>query len=393
MIIMDGEYHKKQDYSKFRPNGYPVRHRRKVPFEPSLSLDIRYRIIIRRIRELDRELDGFILSSSDYLDLISEAFSDNIHWTTRIEGNDLSLDEVRRLTTRFTNGEPIETRNGPVQEIVNHLYSLFAKKEFGLPWNISNLENTHRTLMDGVREGIVPGKIRDFDVSVIEHDGTEYFIACPSAGIRAELESLLDWLNTSPYDELITAIIFFHEFESIHPFGDGNGRTGRTLFQILLQELGLKKCKLCKFEKEMLSDSSTYYDLMAYTDSTGIYSQLVMYVAESLLEAYEKAVDTFGARDLLKGMDENSRLIVQRAKNTKSFTFNDAVRWIPGLGVQSLRLYLAKLTEMGILEKRGRTKGLRYSFKDPLRELRYSLNAKESDTEIIDRTDVVSKSH
>ena len=215
--------------------------------------------------------------------------------------------------------------------------------------------------MDGVREGIVPGKIRDFDVSAIGHDGTEYFIACPSAGIRAELESLLDWLNTSPYDELITATIFFHEFESIHPFEDGNGRTGRTLFRILLQELGLKNCKLCKFEKEMLSDSSTYYDLMAYTDSTGIYSQLVMYVAESLLEAYEKAVDTFGARDLLKGMDENSRLIVQRAKNTKSFTFNDAIRWIPGLGVQSLRLYLDKLTEMGILEKRGRTKGLRYS--------------------------------
>ncbi len=387
MIIMDGEYHKKQDYSRFRPIGYPVRHRRKVPFEPSLSLDIRYRGIIRRIRELDRELDGFVLSATDYLDLISETFSDNIHWTTRIEGNDLSLDEVRRLTTRFTSRERIETRNGPSQEILNHLYSLFAKKEFGLPWNISNLENTHRMLMEGVHDDIVPGKIRDSDVSVIGHDGTEYFIACPPAGIKAELESLLDWLNTSPYDELITATVFFHEFESIHPFRDGNGSTGRTLFQILLQELGLKNCKLCKFEKEMLSDSSTYYNLMAYTDSAGIYSQLVMYVAESLLEAYEKAVDTFGTRDLLKGMDENSRLIVQRARNTKSFTFNDAVQWIPGLGVQSLRMYLDRLTEMGILEKRGRTKGLRYSFNDPLRELRYSLSAKESGTEMIDRSD------
>ena len=85
-------------------------------------------------------------------------------------------------------------------------------------------------------------------------------------------------------------------------------------------------------------------------------------------------------------MDENSRLIVQRARNTKSFTFNDAVQWIPGLGVQSLRMYLDRLTEMGILEKRGRTKGLRYSFNDPLRELRYSLIAKESGTDMIDHS-------
>ena len=74
-------YHKKGDYSKFKPVGYPVRHRRKIPFYPMLSLGIDYREIVMRIRELDRTLGGFVLSSTDYLELINDAFSDNIHWT------------------------------------------------------------------------------------------------------------------------------------------------------------------------------------------------------------------------------------------------------------------------------------------------------------------------
>ena len=374
---MVGYYNKRLDYSKFKPLGYPVRHRRKIPFNPTLSLGTDYRRILGRIRELDRTLDGFVLGSDDYLELVIDAFSDNIHWSTRIEGNDLSLEEVRRLTTRFTKGEYIETNNGPTQEILNHLYSFFAKEEFALPWGTDHLMTVHHLLMKDVSKDLVPGKTRDEEVSVIGNDGTEYFIACPPGSIGIELESLVEWLNGSPYDELITATIFFHEFESIHPFKDGNGRTGRTIFQILLQELGLKNCKLCKFEKEMLNDTSTYYDLLAYTDSTGSYSQLVMYVAESLLTAYEKAVDTFRERDRLCNMDENTRSIVRKAKGLDSFTFNEAAQWIPGMGPQSLRMCIDGLVDIDIIQKTGRTKGLRYSFKDPLFALRNSIESEK----------------
>jgi len=47
-----------------------------------------------------------------------------------------------------------------------------------------------------------------------------------------------------------------------------------------------------------------------------------------------------------------------------------AMTWIPGIGAQTLRKKLDALVDMDILEKRGRTKMMRYSFKDPLRELR-----------------------
>ena len=225
-------------------------------------------------------------------------------------------------------------------------------------------------LMKDVNEGIVPGRIREENVSVVGSDGTEYFRACPPGSIAEELGSLVEWLNGSPYDEIITATIFFHEFESIHPFRDGNGRTGRLLFQILLKELGLKNCILCKYEKEILGDPSVYYDLLAYTDSTGVYSQLVMYIAESLLTAYEKTVELFSERDRLPAMDDRERTIVRNAKAARSFTIIEASQWTPDIGQQTLRDCIDGLVEIDVIQKTGRTKGLRYSFKDPFFDVR-----------------------
>ncbi len=367
IMIMD---YQKSDYSKFKPVAYPVRHRRKVPFEPKLSLPLDYRGMLARIRELDRELDRFVLSDRDFTDLVNDAYSDNIHWSVKIEGNDLPLEEVRRLTTRFSEGHIEERNPGPRQEIINHLYSFFAKETLGLPWTEDTVRQVHSMLMKGVSEEVVPGEIRTMEVSVVGRDGTEYFVACPAANIEAELVSLVEWLNGSPFDEIVTATIFFHEFESIHPFKDGNGRTGRTLFQILLQELGLRNCKYCKFEKEMLSDSETYYDLLAFSDATGVYTQLVMYVTESLLSAYQKAVMDFGEKDQIHDLDENSKTIVSKARLVESFTIKDACSWITGLGDQSIRSRMDALVERGILEKTGATRGLRYRFRDPFRNLR-----------------------
>lgn len=373
LSIMSEDYHNKSDYSRFKPIGYPVRHKRKVPFQPMIALPLTYRKIIKEIRKMDATLDSFVLGSDDYLELVKDAYADNIHWTTKIEGSQLSLEEVKKITNRYTSGETMEVNTGPVQEILNHLYSFFAKNAMSLPWDLDTVKSTHSILMKGVNKDVVPGKIRDEEVSVIGSDGTEFFITCPPKNIEEELDYLIDWLNNSPFDEIVTATLFFHEFESIHPFRDGNGRTGRTLFQILLQELGLKNCKLCKFEEEMLSDSATYYDLLAYTDSTGIYSQLVMYVAESLEKAYREAVTVFAAKDRISDLDENARTIVKTAKVKGTFTFNEATTWIPGLGSQTLRKIMNNLVDMDLIEKNGNTKGMTYSFKDPLRDLRIKL--------------------
>ena len=278
---MASDYREKLDYSRYKVDGYPVRHKEKVPFYPMLSLSQDVRRMMREIREMDRSLDDLILSGADYEELVLDAYASNIHWSTKIEGNRLTMDEVRELTRRYSNGEMKESPKGPVQEILNHLGSMFSQGLFKQPWTMETVVDVHRILMKGVGQ-TEPGRIREVEVSVTDADGFEYFIPCPAINVTRELCSLVDWANNSPFGEIVTATLFFHEFESIHPFEDGNGRTGRVLFQMLLRELGLKNCELCKFEESLLSDQETYYNLLAYTDKTGNYTPLVTYVTESL---------------------------------------------------------------------------------------------------------------
>ena len=362
------DYHKKKDYSRYRPTGYPVRHRRKVPFYPMLSLSMDVRGQIRAIRRMDEQLSGFLLSEKDYLDFVKDAYASNVHWSTKIEGNKLTIDEVRELTTRYTRGEVRESPNGPVQEIIHHLRLMISDDLFGLPWSTDTVRDVHRMLMSGVGQ-TTPGETRGGEVSVVGKDDFEYFIAAPASAVEEELESLVDWVNSSPFDEVVTSALFFHEFESIHPFDDGNGRTGRTMFQILMQELGLRNCSLCKFEEELLSDSRTYYELLAYTDQTQNYTPFVEYVTESLFVAYQRAVEEFSSKDRLRGMEENTRLLAMRAKEHKQFSFHEAVSWLD-LGESSVRSKLDDLVDMGILGKEGKTRAMRYVFSDPFADLR-----------------------
>lgn len=177
----------------------------------------------------------------------------------------------------------------------------------------------------------------------------------------------------SPFDEVATVSVFFHEFESIHPFEDGNGCTGRAPLHICLQESRLRNCMLCLIEEELVGDTGMYYDLLTYTDSTHNYGPFVNHVAESLLTAYQKAVDEFGSRDRLAGFDENTKHLAQLAGEREEFTLVEASTWVLVTG-QSVRSKLEELVSAGILAKTGRTRGMRYIFNDPFRDLRNGID-------------------
>lgn len=308
-----------------------------------------------------------MLSEKDYMTLVTEAYASNIHWSTKIEGNRMTMEEVRELTRKYTSGEARESPMGPVREILNHLDSMFSDSLFRMPWSVETVKRVHFILMKGVGQ-TEPGRIRDVDVSVTDPSGFEYFIACPHGKVEVELERLVDWVNCSHLDEFATATAFFHEFESIHPFEDGNGRTGRVLFQTILRELGLRNCGLCKFEEKLLSDTGTYYDLLAYTDRIANYTPLIHYVIESLREAYKEAVDTLSEKRPSPRLEENTRKLAMMAKKN-SFGFQEACGWNP-LGEASVRSKLNTLVNLGILGKEGRTRSMRYVFRDPFRDLR-----------------------
>ena len=103
-----------RNYDSFRADGYPVRHRKKDLTRIEVRIDLEYKEKILDIRDMDAQLGNFILGSDDYRDLVSEAHAVNVHWSTRLEGNPLSLEEVRKSSRRMMVSEAVITKDpGP----------------------------------------------------------------------------------------------------------------------------------------------------------------------------------------------------------------------------------------------------------------------------------------
>jgi Fic family protein len=369
--------------------GYPVSHKRKVPFMPSLEVPPNYFQRTRRIKELDFELDRFILTAEDYQNIVVEAYSSNVHWSTKIEGNPLSEDEVRRITRNTFIHGPKEKPSGPRQEIINHLTHLLFPEGFKLPWTHSHIQAVHDYLLEGTGAKFTSFAYRTSRASVYDTKGMEVLKPCPPEHISEEMSSLLDWVNgpAIALDSIVRATVFFHEFESIHPFDDGNGRTGRSLFHLLLQDSDLPNSNLCKIESHLLSDSETYYQILAYTDESGSYEELIDLVSAAILSSYEDAQKALLEKDLLSSdLDEVTRRLLKRAKRLDDwFSIHDAVEWVSKVGSYTVNKKLNHLTEIGALQMRGNTQSRRYKFLNPLEDFRAAIT-KERDKNLPDTT-------
>jgi len=362
---MINEYDKLLDY---HPKYTPVKHKKKVPFNPNIVVTSEFKNRIQRIRELDFELDRFVLTEQDYAELVLDAYSTNIHWSTKIEGNPLSQAEVKRVTRKTLLGGNVEYDAGPIQEIVNHLYVFLDKELMKEEWSKDYICIMHELLLQRTN---TKAKLAAYRIgeSAVEEKGETVFCTCPSNQIDEEMQSLIEWvIRKGPaFDPIVTAALFFHEFESIHPFEDGNGRLGRTLFHIYLVTHGLRKSNLCKIDYELLSNLKLYYNILAYTDESQDYTPLIELFSIAVLNSYERAFSSLSEKNLLSSsLDESSKRIIIKAKHIGGwFTLKEAVTWVDGIGEQPVRGRLKHLVELGVLETQGKTKGLKFRFKIP----------------------------
>lgn len=347
----------------------PVRHKRKVPFEPTIRSPPKLKERMQEILRLDQELERHVLRPADYFELVTEAYASNFHYSTKLEGNPLSLNEVKRITRNSLRGKKQKIDSGHRQEILNHLMIAVAPDAWHLPWSVGEIKEIHKVLLDGVDDDARPGLFRDFRSAIEDEDGDASFITAPPEHIEEELNALVSWVNerSSVLHPVVGGAILFHEFESIHPFADGNGRTGRVLFHGYLSEHGLPNANLCMIEREVTADPELYYRVLAWTDSTASYTELIDYFADAILISYRKAVRRFAEKDLLSsGMDETAKRIVVQAKRHKDwFKIEDASKWVDGRAEDTIRRHMNALVKDNVLETEGATKSKRYRYPPP----------------------------
>jgi len=151
------------------------------------------------------------------------------HNTTSIEGNTINLAEARNL---------LDNGRTPKNKTLREIYDLQNTEKVFKEIIKNNKEITndfiieiHKKLVDNIDKRI---GYRRGDVRVIRAN----FKATPAPYVKTDMNLLLKWFkeNKNKLHTIVLAIIFHHKFEKIHPFMDGNGRTGRILINHILMK-------------------------------------------------------------------------------------------------------------------------------------------------------------
>lgn len=202
----------------------------------------------------------------------------SIHSSLAIENNTLSIEQV----TDVINGKRVFAPQKDIEEVHN-AFNAYEKLSEINPYNIEDLLKVHGIMMNGlVKEA---GHLRSGQVGVYNQDGKVIHLAPPAEFVPKQLEQLFDWVKTSSANMLIKSSVFHYEFEFIHPFNDGNGRTGR-LWQTALLASWKPIFAWIPIESIIKDNQEDYYNAITLSTSQGKSNIFI----EFMLDVINKAI-------------------------------------------------------------------------------------------------------
>ena len=302
--------------------------------------------------------------------------------SSQIEGTQCTLDDI--LDPRRE-----ENTNQNVSDVVNYIRATeYAIKRLGsLPLCNRLIKETHAVLMDGVRgQDKDPGEFR-YSQNWIGGQGSTIknarYIPPNPEDMQTAMSDLEKYINSeSNTDPLIQASLIHYQFETIHPFLDGNGRVGRLLNTLFLMEKGVLSTPALYISYYLKMNRIEYYDRMTEVRRTGDYEQWVTFFLQAFAESATDAIQTI---DKLTALHDKSMLLLngvssrQRPNLLKVFAYLEANPIIDiqktatalTLSYNTVAKAVALLQEKGILKQTDKAgKAKIYSYDEYLTILR-----------------------
>ncbi len=202
----------------------------------------------------------------------------SIHSSLAIENNTLSIEQV----TDVINGKRVLAPQKDIKEVHN-AFNAYEKLSEINPYSIDDLLKIHGIMMNGlVKEA---GSLRSGQVGVYNQDGKVVHLAPPADFVPQQLGQLFDWVKNSNANMLIKSSVLHYEFEFIHPFNDGNGRTGR-LWQTALLASWKPIFAWIPIESIIKDNQEDYYNAITLSTSQGKSNIFI----EFMLDVINKAI-------------------------------------------------------------------------------------------------------
>ena len=212
--------------------------------------------------------------------------------SSQIEGTQCTLDDIF---------DPLieENTNQNVSDVVNYIKATeYALDRLNtLPLCNRLIKEAHRILMEGVRgQEKSPGEFRYSQNWIGGQNSnikTARYIPPNVLDMQEAMSDLEKYINSDDsLDPLIQAALIHYQFETIHPFLDGNGRIGRLLITLFLIEKKVISCPALYISYFLKMNRIEYYDRMSQVRKTGDYEQWVLFFLQALADSSSDAIDT-----------------------------------------------------------------------------------------------------
>ena len=211
-----------------------------------------------------------------------------IHSSLMIEGNTLS----REAVTAILDGKRVLGPADQILEVTNarRAYQLMDDLD---PLSPDDLLRAHGVMMRGLISDA--GRYRSGDAGVVE--GSRLIHACtPARYVPEVMSGLFGWMASTDLHPLLVSCVFHYEFEFIHPFSDGNGRTGRLWHTLLLSRWRPALAWL-PVESVIRDRQESYYGAIARSNAQGSGEAFVTFMLTVIRDALTPYATTPSIRD------------------------------------------------------------------------------------------------
>lgn len=284
----------------------------------------------------------------------------NAHSSTAIEGNPLTLEQVRAVEE----GRELAAVHSRAQrEVLNYFAALRHIEKYVIKKHINHEDifRLHKIIAAKVMDQGEAGRYRTMRVRVGK------YLPPPPEDVSGLMFELLNWWNTASLalSPVLSSAILHYRFETIHPFADGNGRTGRALALWDLYRRGFDSKHLFSVDEFYWEDRPRYYaELQAVRTAGEDLTVWLEYTAEGLLLTLERvwtriqslSLRSPGKKLVLRPKQEQLLQLLRHHGSLSPRELREAL----GVSKQGALDLLRPLVQAGLVKREGTLKSGRF---------------------------------